>query len=192
MFELPPLHPIFLHFPVALLPVTAFFDLLGRMTKRPTLLHAAFFSLLAAAVMAPLAALSGWLWLNEMGEMAYLEMRIHQWLGTAIPVLLIPLAVWRYRIHMQEKVPPSLFLSLLLLMLAVVTLQGHLGGRMTFGGGTHADPADEAEGQHHGPSSAPAAATEPTHFQAPTSEPTSAPTENDGWQDSIHVKGTLP
>lgn len=107
MIELAPLHPIILHFPVALLPMAALFDLLGRLTKRPTLAHTAFFTLLAAAVESPFSVLSGWLWLNEMGEMPHLEMRIHQWLGTAIPVLLIPFAPWRYRIHVRKEAPSA-------------------------------------------------------------------------------------
>jgi uncharacterized membrane protein len=73
-----PLHPILVNFTAALLPVSLLSDLLGRLLKRDTLLHAGWWTLLFAAAVTPLTALAGWLWLRDMPEMDHGEMALHK------------------------------------------------------------------------------------------------------------------
>lgn len=176
MIELPPLHPILVHFPVALLPIATLFDLLGRVRKNAALAHAGCFSLLAAAAVTPLTAASGWLWLRDIGEMAHGDMVIHQWLGTALPLLLIPLSVWRYRIHARATQPTKAFLAALIIVLGLVTFQGHIGGRMTFGAAAPLDAPPASPMQHS------------AGGEHSSTAPTTAASD-DGWGDSIKVKG---
>ena len=134
MFEIPVLHPIFVHFPVALLPVAVVCDLLGRLTGRSSLLHAGWWTLLFATIAAPVTAVTGWLWLWDMDEAGHWEMTVHRWLGTALPLALIGLVAWRYRFHAADKPCSWPLLVTLFAAVGAVTLQGHLGGMMTFGG----------------------------------------------------------
>ncbi len=167
-FQLPPLHPILVHFPVALLPVTFACDLLGRFTGRRSLTHAGWWALVFATAAAPLTAASGWLWLGDMDGMTHhTEMVIHQWLGTAVPLFLLLLTFWRYRFHRRDKEVSLSYLAAAATLVAAVTVQGHIGGMMTFG-------------------NAPSMLTTPT--SQPTTQHTQTQTKDDGWSDSIRVK----
>lgn len=176
MMELPPLHPILVHFPVALLPASVFFDVIGRLRRSEALAHAGCFSLAFAAAASPLTAASGWLWLREMGEMSHGDMIVHQWLGSALPMLLIPLAMWRYRLHARATQPSTAYLAALVAALALVTFQGHIGGQMTFGASTHSDSHAASPVQHAPGGDQP-------------SETSTTKASEDGWSDSIRIKG---
>ncbi len=173
-FQIPPLHPILVHFPLALLPLTFACDVLGRITGRPSFSHTAWWALLFATLATPLTAISGWRWLGSMGDMVHDQMTLHQWLGTIIPVLLIPLTLWRYRFHARSTTSSVPYLIIAAAMLLAVTVQGHVGGMMSFGGGP-SNPASttmpfRSDDQHH---------------DGPAATSTST---DDGWRDSIHVK----
>lgn len=175
-FQIPPLHPIFVHFPLALLPLTFACDVLGRITGRSSLSHAAWWAILFAALATPLTAISGWRWLGGMGDMIHDQMPLHQWLGTIIPVLLIPLTLWRYRFHARSTAASVPYLIIAAAMLLAVTVQGHVGGMMTFGGGrsnpTSPSVPIRSDDHHH------------------DGLPTTSTSTDDGWSDSIHVKAT--
>jgi uncharacterized membrane protein len=176
-FDFPPLHPIFVHFPVAMIPISFLCDVLARLTGRLSLSHAAWWSLLFATIVAPITAATGWFWSNQMGEMDHAEMKIHQWLGTVIPLLLIVLAAWRYRAHSRDATASLSYLIVAGFVLLAVTIQGHLGGMMSFGSSAQSSasvntaPATQSSAHHHDLAA------------------TTTATANDGWSDSIPVKG---
>lgn len=171
MLELAPFHPIFVHFPVALLPVAFACDLAGRLTGRASLAHAGWWTLLFAAVSSPVTAATGWLWLLDFDDTSrHWAMTTHQWLGTALPPMLITLAAWRYRHHASAKPASWPLLASLAAAVILMLVQGHLGGTMTFGG--------VADGG--------------VHSDAPHPSTTAASTpvagdDADGWADSIRL-----
>src|SRR5437763_15573152 len=65
----PPLHPIFVNLTAGLFPASVLFDLLGRWLNRPSLRAAGGWTMLLVAIVTPLTALFGWLWLPSMGGM---------------------------------------------------------------------------------------------------------------------------
>ncbi len=157
--SLPPLHPILVNFTAALVPASFVSDVLGRLLKRESLRSAAWWMLLYAAAITPLTAAAGWYWLDDMGGMDHREMDIHKWLGTALAGVFILLAIWRGRIHARGVAPGALYLITTGLLVAALTLQGHLGGMMSFGGGEEpspsqdampASPSDDGHGHQHG------------------------------------------
>jgi len=137
MIELPPFHPLAVHFPVALLPASVASDVLGRFTGRPSLAHAGWWTLLFATIASPVAAASGWIWLSDMDGMTGTTITIHQWLGTVMPILLIALTAWRYRAHVRETPVSTAYLAAATVVLMAMVVQGHLGATMTFGGSSH-------------------------------------------------------
>ncbi len=216
--QMTPIHPILVNFTAALVPVSFAAEVLGRWFKKPSLTGTAWWTLLAAALVTPLTAAAGWYWKNQMdmpGNRA--QMAIHQWLGISLAVLLVAMTVWRGQLFRRDRTPGCGYLAVLGVLVGLLTLQGHLGGAMSFGDGD-ANPADD-------PSPAPRAgmttpgmnapvisrppATSPTHdHETPATttavvgkgtampattiatSPTSAHTADaDGWLDSIHVKG---
>lgn len=178
-FELTPLHPILIHFPLALIPVALATDLLGRWKNNASLTHAGWWTLLFAAIATPATSVSGWIWMRQMADMDHPELVYHQWLGTALPLVLIALALWRFRSHRQARPAPGAYLAVLFLTLIAVMVQGHLGGLMSFGAEPSApdtatsQPADGHGHDHHHMDNATPATTQP---------------DGDGWSDSIKVK----
>ena len=153
---MPPLHPILVNFTAALIPVSFMSDLLGRWLKRESLLSAGWWTLLFGAVATPLTALAGWLWLSDMGDVEHGEMLVHQWLGTALALLFLLVAYWRWRFHRTATPPSGRYLAVSGLLVAVLAVQGHLGGMMSFGtgeGGPKPGEHSQAEsGRDHGKS----------------------------------------
>jgi uncharacterized membrane protein len=127
-----PFHPILVNFTAALLPTSFLFDLLAAMTKREALRGAAWYTLLLAAIVTPLTAAAGWLWLRSMGGMDHWQMPIHKWLGTSAAVLVILYACWRGWLYRHGRAPNLLYALAALVLFAALLFQGDLGGSMTF------------------------------------------------------------
>lgn len=144
-FTPPPLHPILVHFTAALVPVSFLCDLLGRMLRRQSLLSAGWWTLVVATVVTPLTALSGWLWMRQLDGMDHAEMFIHRWMGISLSAVLPVLAVWRGREN-TPGVPGVLYLVAAGLFVLALSVQGHLGGMMSFGA---AEP-EPSHSQRHG------------------------------------------
>src|ERR1700739_52839 len=61
-------HPVVIHFPIALFIISVAFDLLAIWRRNPAIARAAYYNLLAAALMAPVAIATGltaWQWQLE-------------------------------------------------------------------------------------------------------------------------------
>ena len=171
--ELPPAHPILVNFTAALLPISLICDVLGRILRKPSLQSAAWWTLLFGAAITPFTALAGWIWLRHMPDMDMPAMRVHQWLGTALAVVLIPLAIWRARRPARERPAGVLYLVALAVCTAALVLQGHLGGSMSFG-----DQSDQNE----------TARAVPAHESGVPSTNSAATQHTHQWRDHIDVK----
>ncbi len=154
-WRLPPLHPILVNFTAALVPASFISDVLGRLLRKQSLTSAGWWMLLYATIITPFTALAGWLWLRQMGGMDVSEMVIHKWLGTALAFVFVGLVFWRWRIHRRaERAPSWTYLICAALVVAALTVQGHLGGSMSFGTDTdslmprHTSPADNESSDH--------------------------------------------
>lgn len=185
MLEIPVLHPLLVHFPVALMPVSVGCDVLGRFTRRASLAHAAWWTLLFATLASPLTAASGWSWLNDMDGMSGTTIAVHKWLGTALPVLLIALTIWRYRLHAKELATPVVYLAAASGVLLAMIVQGHLGATMTFGSSESqihvVDPPQRASHE------LPTTQADQSSIQPTRPDATTVPAD-DGWRDAIRLK----
>ena len=130
--SLPPIHPILVHFTVALVPLSLFSDIIGRMMRRDSLHQAAWWMLLYASVVTPLTVIAGLVWFNNMGRPDERLMLIHLYLGTALAIVLPPLTIWRLQQYRRHAVPTKVYLLVAGIIVVVLTLQGHLGGILTF------------------------------------------------------------
>jgi len=161
----PPLHPILVNFTAALVPASLVSDVLGRLLRRQSLTAAGWWMLLYAALITPFTVLAGWMWLRQMSDMDMPPMTIHKWLGTALAALFLALLFWRWRIQQRADVAPSrLYLVCAAMIVGALTLQGHLGGKMSFS-------SDNAQSDSH------ATGHDATHQNSPTK-----------WHDHIDVK----
>ena len=126
------LHPILVHFTAALVPVSFAADLLAKAARTRSLADAAWWTLLAAAVVTPLTAATGW-WLRLRGR-GDTEidpvMTVHQWLGTFLVLPFIALCVWRGVIQRNAASPGWRYLLCGTLVVLLTAYQGHLGGNL--------------------------------------------------------------
>jgi uncharacterized membrane protein len=132
-FSAQDIHPILVNFTAALVPASVASDVLGKILRKQSLTHAAWWMLVYAAVITPFTALAGWFWKQSVEPMLPPGiLTVHQWLGTSLGVLFLFLTSWRFKIHRKDKTPTSSYFFLAFLTLAALVYQGSLGGKMVF------------------------------------------------------------
>ncbi len=134
---MPPLHPAFVHFPIALVVFSFVADLLGRLTKRPSLRAAGFWSLIGALLMGAITAATGYYDFTRaaLGETArYAD--FHQDIGFVLVGCVVVLTIWRWLAYARRDVSPGpLYLIAALLVVGVTLFQGWYGGEMVYSQG---------------------------------------------------------
>ena len=153
------IHPLFVHFPIALLLAALIIDLAAVIFKHPAWHQAAFWNLVLATAAAALAVWSG---LQAEGTAAHPEqaheiIELHEKLGIAVLFLAafatLCRITWRNHFTGIKKV---LVLALMVLSAATVSFGAYLGGRLVyeFGvggdfGHVHQGAAEEPPHHHH-------------------------------------------
>ena len=124
-------HVVVIHFPIALFIASFIFDLLGRWRRDRRFSIAAYYNLVAAAIMAVVAAGTGliaWRWMLE-GQKLKGALKLHLILGLTSTGLVWLVTAWRIRLHKKpEECLPTSYLAVALLASAVIALTGHVGG----------------------------------------------------------------
>ncbi len=124
-------HVVVIHFPIALSISSFAFDVLAVLKRSRALAAAAYYTLIGAAITAPVAVVTGILaWqLALHGSRLHGNLRLHLVLGSSCAVVICALAWWRRR-HQQREAESLSFAywALALLALVLVGLTGHLGG----------------------------------------------------------------
>jgi uncharacterized membrane protein len=134
-WQLPPLHPLFVNFTAALIPVSFVFDLLGAWLRKDVLRAVGWWTLACAAFATPFTVLFGWLWFRSMGDADQWQMPIHQWLGTAAGVVVLLVAAWRGWMYRTGRHPNWMYGVVGCALLAALVFQADLGASMSFGSG---------------------------------------------------------
>lgn len=127
------IHPILVNFTAALVPASVVSDALGKVLRKQSLTHAAWWMLVYAAAITPFTVLAGWLWKGSVEAMLPPgAITVHQWLGTSLAALFLLLAGWRFVIHSHHRTPTASYFFLALVILAALVYQGSLGGKLVF------------------------------------------------------------
>ncbi|MFT5198571.1 MAG: putative membrane protein/mono/diheme cytochrome c family protein [Planctomycetota bacterium] len=116
-------HPLWIHFPLALLPVALLAAALSRLLRKKSLETTAQFCVALALPAALFAVASGWLHAGENPEQAGVD--LHRWTGVATAVACALALLVRKR--------PGLFLVVLAIASGIGGAAGHFGGRLTYG-----------------------------------------------------------
>jgi uncharacterized membrane protein len=124
-------HVVLIHFPIALFIMGVVFDFLAQWMKQRLLAAAAYYNLLAAALTTIPVLITGilaWQWQLE-GQRLKGILLMHLVLGTLSSVLIW--TVWF--VHMRTQRKPDVALPryrwpIEVLVVALVTVTGHLGG----------------------------------------------------------------
>ena len=134
-----PLHPAFVHFPIALVVFSFISDSLGRLSRRPSLRSAGSWSLLGALVFGAITAATGY---NDMtrtravlGE-TFRYVDFHMDLGWILIGAVVVLTAWRWFLYTRrDRIPGIPYLIAALLVMGLVLFQGWYGGEMVYSQG---------------------------------------------------------
>ena len=121
------LHPAIVHFPIAFFPAAAFTAIVGR--RREGFAAPVQFLVVAGGIVAPIAAIMGWL--DAMNADPDPLLTMHRWLGTGIGIGGLALAVWAWLRPGQNR-----SLGMIVALVAITTaiiVQGWYGGAMVHG-----------------------------------------------------------
>lgn len=136
--ELINIHPIFVHFPIALLLTSTVFYFLGCLFKKEEFLIAGKWTLYFGTIAAALTVWTGLQAANTVSHGAGVHelMTIHQYFGYAILGLSAALSLWLLisKANMPGK-GRFLFLILLFVLAGLVAQSSDFGGRMVFQNG---------------------------------------------------------
>ena len=130
-----PLHPIVVHFTIALFVTALVCDLLLAIFGIASLSQVGWWTLLGSCLTTPATLLTGAASRiripMEEGE-ARSFLRTHMALGPALFGLIICLTLWRGALWEAGAAPSSAYLLALIATAAVMTLQGYLGGELVY------------------------------------------------------------
>lgn len=141
------MHPIVVHFVIAMVLFAFFCDVVGYLTRNPRLYEVSWWNLCFATVSIFVAIVFGQL---EAGlatpyEAATSTLNIHTLIGWSLSGIIAAITGWRYILRTRD--PQSLplpFLGLGSLVLVLVTYQIYLGDKLVWVYGLHTVPVVEA------------------------------------------------
>lgn len=163
------IHPMIVHFPIAMLTGYFLMDVLGLALRKAELRLAARWMLYLGAVGSAAAAAAGWYAAQRVphGGTVHEVMVWHGRIGLTVAGLASVLAVWRWIVQ-ERLVAMALAFQILMsaILMAALALGADLGGWMVYGHGVGVHRLDlPDEHHHHGsgdgqPGAEPAAARE--------------------------------
>jgi uncharacterized membrane protein len=124
-------HPVIIHFPIALFIISVAFDLFGIWRKNPTMVKAAYYNLVAAALTAPVAIATGltaWQWQLEGAKLKG-NLLLHLIFALLASGMIWLLCGWRISQRKRpQRTPGLIYIFLALATVLLIALAGHLGG----------------------------------------------------------------
>jgi uncharacterized membrane protein len=139
-----PVHPIFVHFTIALTASSLIFDALGFFTGRASLTAAGGWTLVGSALMTLMTISTGLTSSTrapvEEGE-ARSFLRAHMALGLIFYGLLVAMTLWRLSLWQTGAGVSWLYLGALAIVSLVMTVQGYLGGELVYRYGLEVEQA---------------------------------------------------
>src|SRR2546430_12546511 len=126
-----PLHPAFVHFPIALVVTSFISDLLGRVFNKASLRAAGFWSLIGALIFGAITATTGYYDMTRtrgvLGDTAR-YVAFHEYSGFILIGAVVVLALWRILYARKDLTPRFAYLIAAAPVLASVLLLGWYAG----------------------------------------------------------------
>lgn len=142
-----PIHPIIVHFVIAMVFFSFLCDVFGYFTHNHRLFEVSFWNLFVAAISIFLAVIFGQFeaGLAQPYEVAKPVLNLHTITGWSLSAILVGITGWRFIIRRRNplKVPP-VYLGAATFLSCLVFFQTYLGTRLVWVYGLHVEPIVEA------------------------------------------------
>jgi uncharacterized membrane protein len=135
MHRAAPLHPIFVHFTIALVGTSFLFDTVGCIYNVSSLLSAAWWTMAAAIPITVVTVATGIVSRRHVAiaeGIALRYLRVHVALGPTFFGCLIAVAVWRAMFWNRAISPTVWYLVALGVVTLLMTVQGCIGGELVY------------------------------------------------------------
>jgi uncharacterized membrane protein len=162
-----PMHPIFVHFTIALTASSLIFDALGFFFNKASLTAAGGWTLVGSTLMTLITLSTGLTSSTrapvEEGE-ARSFLRAHMALGLIFYGLLVSVTLWRLSIWQDGVGVTWLYLATMAIVSLVMTVQGYLGGELVYRYGVEVEQAYRELPEREGESARPEPASSSPRF----------------------------
>ncbi|MEC4819038.1 MAG: DUF2231 domain-containing protein [Scytonema sp. PMC 1069.18] len=142
-----PLHPIIVHFVIAMVFFSFVCDVVGYLTRNHRLFEVSFWNMFVASSAIFFAIIIGQLeaGLARPYEAAQQTLTYHTIIGWSLSALFVGITAWRFVIRARNplKVPPA-YLGVATFLLCLVSLQVYLGSKLFWVYGLHVEPVVQA------------------------------------------------
>ena len=141
------LHPIAVHFVIAMAVIAVIFDLIGVLARKPNLFEVSFWNLLVATAAIFVAIIFGQVeaGLAEPYGASREILNLHSTIGWSLAGVLAVLTGWRYVIRSKDPARlPLAFLGAGGVLVALVVVQVTLGNQLIWTYGLHTVPVVQA------------------------------------------------
>tara|TARA_B100001964_G_scaffold219529_1_gene261692 strand:- start:93 stop:509 length:417 start_codon:yes stop_codon:yes gene_type:complete len=132
-YSLETIHPLLIHFPIALFSTGLFFDILSRLIKNEELEHAGFWTMLMALVSTPFTIMAGIFAFLEEGSFMDLYQFNHGILAFISTMFLLMLFWARIKFQLELRHSPlkrNIYLFLHILLVGILFYGAHLGAKV--------------------------------------------------------------
>lgn len=145
------MHPLFVHFPIALLLAFFAVDMLATLAKKTQWRYVAGWMLYIGTIAAAFTVLAGFIAADSVahGDNVHAIMERHEHFGIAVLVLASLLSLWRISAGLLKGAANSLFLMLSALLCLLLSLGADLGGLMVYKYGVAVEAAAAHDMEHH-------------------------------------------
>lgn len=142
-----PIHPIIVHFVVAMVFFSFCCDVVGYLTRNHRLFEVSWWNLFVGAIAIFLAVIFGQIeaGLAEPYAAARPVLDLHTITGWSLSALVVAIAAWRFVIRARDpvKLPPA-YLGVAMFLIVLVSFQVYLGTKLFWVYGLHVEPVVEA------------------------------------------------
>ncbi|MEH2278978.1 MAG: DUF2231 domain-containing protein [Nostoc sp.] len=142
-----PLHPIIVHFVIAMVLFSFVCDVLGYFTRNVRLFEVSFWNMFVASAAIFVAVIFGQFeaGLANIYQAVEPTLNYHTILGWSLAAIVVAIAAWRFVIRNRNprKVPP-VYLGAATFLVCLVFLQVYLGSKLFWVYGLHVEPVVQA------------------------------------------------
>lgn len=142
-----PLHPIIVHFVIAMVLFSFFCDVVGYFTRNHRLFEVSFWNLFVASAAIFVAVIFGQFeaGLANIYDSVEPTLNFHTVMGWSLAAIVVAITAWRLVIRKRNrlKIPP-IYLGASMFLVCLVFLQTYLGSKLVWVYGLHIEPVVEA------------------------------------------------